>query len=129
MSVTEEQIEEAARRHDDGETWESIAKDFGVTRRTLCKYVNGETLPNIPIRRDWVEDAACAGEDPSYFEYEPGVDEEISDALARYELAKEICDACPVIKECSKTADKSDRTWTTRGGLMPLALRRRQEAP
>lgn len=126
--ITEEQIEEATTRHDDGESWEKIAKSFGVTRRTLSKYINGEKLPDLVIRPDWMHDAACIGEDPEYFEYEPGRDEEVTDALARYELAKEVCSACPVTRECNKTADSADRLWTTRGGLMPLALRRRLDA-
>lgn len=72
----------------------------------------------------WMEEAACIGEDPTYFEYEP-TREELEDAVARTELAQEVCHLCLVQRECRDGASGSDRLWTVRGGLAPIALTRR----
>lgn len=118
-------VEDMIARSEAGESQRSIAADYGIDRRWVGDYVRGDRLPEVVVTRDWMESAACIGEDPEYFEYEPGRDEEAADAEARYLLAKEVCSRCPVKSECLQTAEYSDRSWTTRGGLMPLELRRR----
>lgn len=123
---TQAVISDIIKRHDeDGESWNAIAVSLGVSRRTIAKFVNGDELPQVVVSPDWIHSAACLDEDPEFFEYEPERDPEEGDALARYYLAKEVCSGCPVRSECSQTASESDRLWTTRGGFMPLALRRR----
>lgn len=124
--ITQDQIDEAVRLHDvEGLPWSKAAAAIGIDRKQLSRYVSGERVAYVPYDPYWMESAACAGEDPEYFEYEPSRDEEVEDALARYELAKEVCSGCPVKGNCGSTSDTSDRAWTTRAGLMPLELRRR----
>lgn len=123
---TQDDLAEAVRLHDeDGMTWEWIARQYGMGRNVLRDYVTGERLTYVDAHPSWIHSAACVGEDSSFFEYEPGVDEDPEDARARYLLAKEVCSTCPVKAECASTASDDDRNWTTRGGMMPLQLRRR----
>lgn len=122
---TQDDLDTVIERHDNGEAWTAIAKDIGMSRNILREYVNGDRVAYADVHPSWVQSAACVGEDPQYFEYEPGRDEEAEDALARYELAKEICSGCLVKAQCATAATGDDRQWTTRGGLMPLQLRNR----
>lgn len=123
--LTQDDLDRAIERHDNNESWQAIATSLGVSRNILRDYVNGDRVPHVDVHSNWIQSAACVGEDPQYFEYEPGRDEEAEDALARYELAKEVCQGCPVKAQCATAATGDDRQWTTRGGLMPLQLRSR----
>lgn len=125
---TQDDLDDCIKRHDDGESWSAIASSLGMGRNILREYVNGDRVPYVEVHPSWVQSAACVGEDPQYFEYEPGRDEEIEDAKARFELAKEVCQGCVVKAQCATVATGEDRQWTTRGGLMPLQLRSRLKA-
>lgn len=123
---TQDDLDEAIRLHDeDGMSWNWIAKQYNMGRNVLRQYVNGERVAYIDVHPNWLHSAACVGEDPTFFDYDPSVDQRPEDAIARYELAKEVCSGCPVKAQCATAADDSDRQWTTRGGLMPIQLRRR----
>jgi len=132
--LSQEQLLDCISKMESGITSAALAKEYNVSKATVlqnaarlkeAQLLQSEPEPFEEYDLTWVRAAACALEDPEYFEYEPGRDEEVEDALARYELAKEICLGCPVLTECHDAASQADRTWTTRGGLMPLALRRR----
>lgn len=57
----------------------------------------------------WESRAACRSSDPEIF------DRDTMDL----ELAKSICEACPVVVECLEDASREDRIHTIRGGRAP----------
>ena len=91
--------------------------------------MNGKRHPNHlaapvmdrPLRlvRDgeWLEFAACANEDVSLF-YDH--DRETFDGRqSRILIAKSICEACPVRKECLETALRNEEPYGIWGGYTP----------
>ena len=63
----------------------------------------------------WIDRAACAGVDITLF-YEPDKEIEAHKA-ARVNAAKDICNACPVQRECLETAIGNDEAYGVWGGL------------
>jgi len=133
--ISDSDAREMLGRFEDGETVGDLARAFGVHYDTARRAIAKARLlpPEEESEVDeynlkWVMNSACKGMDPEFFEYEPDRDERLADAVARYELAKEVCIKCPTSVDCLDSANEDDRLWTTRGGLMPLGLRRRLKA-
>ncbi|MFJ2110554.1 WhiB family transcriptional regulator [Streptomyces sp. NPDC087850] len=63
----------------------------------------------------WRADALCAQTDPELFYPEPG---------GSHAVAKRVCMACPVRRECLNYAIDSGQTWGIWGGLSQEGLRR-----
>lgn len=91
----------------------------------------------------WKDDAACAFQPPSLFEL-ASFDSPIAEGIAlevdpseenpreidakkaikdlnaaNFERAIEICNTCPVLRQCKEDAEPEDFYWTVRAGLMP----------
>jgi len=77
----------------------------------------------------WQESANCVGKTHELFEYQ---EEDSPSALGlsfgqriemnktNFELASEVCIECPVMLTCLSSSTEDERTWTVRGGEIPL---------
>lgn len=89
----------------------------------------------------WTDDANCQGSDPTLFQVSQFGDPEVSHIpkenpylLGKYnrdkiELAKSICEGCPVRATCLETASTSDLHWSVRGGQTPKRLDKQKMIP
>jgi WhiB family transcriptional regulator, redox-sensing transcriptional regulator len=66
-------------------------------------------------RSDWAAQAACLDEDPDLF-FPPG---ERGAAIAQYELARSVCNPCPVRRSCLEFALEVDAQHGMWGGMAP----------
>lgn len=72
---------------------------------------------DTPRGTDWRERAVCATEDPELW-YPLGIPgHRTGDNLAQEQLAKSICAACPVRRDCADTALKTGDEHGISGGL------------
>lgn len=79
----------------------------------------------IDTRIDWRDAAACRKEDPDlWFPNGKGML-----ASHQYELARQICSACPVIRDCDQWARAVRPEFGMVAGLTPEQRRVRHGAP
>jgi WhiB family transcriptional regulator, redox-sensing transcriptional regulator len=81
---------------------------------------------------DWRKDAACRGMDTNMFFEEASTNEQRAEAAAKREVARKVCESCPVINECLKFATDNDIRYGMFGGLTyrsRLALRTGTKKP
>jgi len=63
--------------------------------------------------REWSKDAACAEIGPVDYAFFP------DSGSGGYNMAREVCDRCPVRYECLQDALDRDEQWGMYGGLTP----------
>lgn len=74
---------------------------------------------NIPASA-WMDDAACTGKPPEWFEVQD--DTRMTTQKAIIAKGQETCADCPVRDKCLSTASDTDLYWTVRGGETPRRL-------
>lgn len=89
----------------------------------------------------WTDDSNCKDSDPDLFQVSQMGDPEVAflpkgrtDLLAQHnrakaEVAKLICEGCPVRATCLELASTSDLHWSVRGGQTPKRLLRNKAIP
>ena len=75
-----------------------------------------------PVSPRWQHEAACRGEDASYF-FAPAYFEKRAEKLGREAMAKAICGRCPVREECLEFALGARDPHGVWGGLNEMERR------
>lgn len=88
--------------HSSGLTPEQIGDFIGVTERAICRYLSKAKPKLMLMRRNqtWREDAACRDSPTEWF----FPDSVGIKAQREKKKAVQICESCPVIKQCRETA-------------------------
>lgn len=79
-------------------------------------------LPLMPLRHPWMDDAACAANDPDLF-FPEG---KANDVVLGEKRAVKVCTTCPVQAECLEYALANDERYGVWGGLTPTELNARK---
>jgi WhiB family redox-sensing transcriptional regulator len=74
-----------------------------------------QTIPQSAVQPDWERLAACANSPQAV------VAHFFSDDLTEISAAKRICETCPVMGNCLRTALERDEQWGVWGGQLFMA--------